>query len=39
MSYLRYNSQQQVLQDELNLKYKGDLKRYLEYLKSKYPSL
>jgi len=39
MSYLRYNSQQQVLRDELNLKYQGDLKRYLEYLKSKYPSL
>ena len=39
MSYLRYNSQQQVLEDELNLKFQGDLKRYLEYLKSKYPSL
>lgn len=39
MSYLRYNSQQALLESELNLNFKGDLKAYLQYLKSKYPSL
>jgi predicted aminopeptidase len=39
MSYLRYNSQQELLESELNLNFRGDLKAYLQYLKSKYPSL
>lgn len=39
MSYLRYNSQQALLDHELNSNFKGDLKAYLKYLKSKYPSL
>jgi predicted aminopeptidase len=39
MSYLRYNSQEEILEAELNLKFKGDLKAYLVNLKSKYSSL
>jgi len=39
MSMLRYNSQQDDLEKELNEKFEGDLKRYLEFLKGKYPSL
>ncbi|MFT7380508.1 MAG: putative aminopeptidase [Roseivirga sp.] len=39
MSYLRYNSQQELLESELNLNFKGALKAYLQELKSKYPSL
>lgn len=39
MSMLRYNSQQDELEKELNDKFAGDLKAYLEYLKGKYPSL
>lgn len=39
MSYLRYNSQEELLEAELNSKFKGNLKSYLNYLKSIYPSL
>lgn len=39
MSFLRYNSQQDVLQNELDANFNGDLKEYLEYLKTQYPSL
>jgi predicted aminopeptidase len=39
MSYLRYNSQGELLEEELNLQFRGNLKAYLVYLKSKYPSL
>ena len=38
MSYLRYNAQQNVLEAELS-RFNGSLKDYLNYLKSKYPSL
>ena len=39
MSFLRYNSQQDVFEKELENAFKGDLKKYLRYLKEKYPSL
>ena len=39
MSLLRYNSQQDVLAEELEQKFGGDLRAYLHYLKTKYPSL
>ena len=39
MSFLRYNSQQDILKDELETQFNGDLKAYMEYLKSKYPSI
>ena len=39
MSMLRYNSQQGELESQLNDEFNGDLKAYLEFLKTKYPSL
>ena len=39
MSYLRYNSQNEILTEELESKFDGDLKRFLAYLKETYPSL
>lgn len=39
MSFLRYNSQLGLLEEELNFKFNGDLKRYLNALKETYPSL
>ncbi len=39
MSFLRYNSQQDILKEELDTRFNGDLKAYMEYLKSKYPSI
>ena len=39
MSLLRYNSQQDVLAQEIEHKFNGNLLAYLEYLKVKYPSL
>lgn len=39
MSMLRYNSQQDELEAQLTTDYNGDLKSYLEFLKTKYPSL
>ena len=39
MSFLRYNSQLGLLEEELNNNFGGDLKRYLEALKKTYPSL
>ena len=39
MSFLRYNSQQELLKEELNKKFNGDLMAYMAYLKNKYPSL
>lgn len=39
MSFLRYNSQLGLLEEELNNNFGGDLKAYLEWLKKTYPSL
>ncbi|OEK07208.1 hypothetical protein BFP71_01015 [Roseivirga misakiensis] len=39
MSLLRYNSQQDVLEAQLDGEFGGDLLAYLEYLKKRYPSL
>ena len=39
MSLLRYNSQQDVLARELEQRFEGNLLAYLQYLKTKYPSL
>ncbi len=39
MSLLRYNSQQDILESELENKFGGNLLKYLEHLKSLYPSL
>jgi len=39
MSFLRYNSQLGLLEEELNTNFGGDLKEYLEALKKTYPSL
>lgn len=39
MSFLRYNSQLGLLEEELNANFGGDLKRYLMSLKETYPSL
>ncbi len=39
MSFLRYNSQQDELENELQSKFGGDLKAYLNYLKETHPSL
>jgi predicted aminopeptidase len=39
MSFLRYNSQLGLLEEELNDKFGGDLKKYLIYLKETYPSV
>ena len=39
MSFLRYNSQLDLLEAELNTKFDGDLKRYLIALKQTYPSI
>ena len=38
MSFLRYNSQLGLLEEEFNLKFGGDIKTYLEALKKTYPS-
>jgi len=39
MSMLRYNSQEKRLAKELDEEFSGDLKRYLAFLKEKYPTL
>ncbi|MDN5200758.1 aminopeptidase [Fulvivirgaceae bacterium BMA10] len=39
MSFLRYNDKLDILEEELNENFNGDLKNYLIYLKKKYPSL
>ena len=39
MSFLRYNSQQGQLKEELESNFNGDLKTYMNYLKTIYPSL
>lgn len=39
MSLLRYNSQQGILERELGQNFEGDLLAYLQFLKTKYPSL
>ena len=39
MSFLRYNSQQNIFQMELESGFEGDLKKYFQYLKEKFPSL
>lgn len=39
MSFLRYNSQLGLLEEELNTNFGGDLKKYLISLKETYPSL
>jgi predicted aminopeptidase len=39
MSMLRYNSQEKLLAKELEEQFGGDLKRYLAFLKEKYPTL
>ncbi|RKQ51491.1 putative aminopeptidase [Roseivirga pacifica] len=39
MSMLRYNAQQDVFKKEMDEKFNGNLKAYLEYLKEKYPSV
>lgn len=39
MSFLRYNSQQGQLKEELESNFNGDLKNYMNYLKTLYPSL
>lgn len=39
MSFMRYNSQLGLLEEEINAKFNDDLKRYLIYLKETYPSL
>ncbi|CAN5626658.1 aminopeptidase [soil metagenome] len=39
MSYLRYSSKLDNFEYEYRVKYKSDLKKYLEHLKSVYPSL
>lgn len=39
MSFLRYNSQLELLEEELNANFDGDLKRFLIYLKETYPSV
>ena len=39
MSFLRYNSQQDILKEELDNRFNGNLMSYMEYLKTKYPSL
>ncbi|MCF0070833.1 aminopeptidase [Dyadobacter sp. CY261] len=39
ISYLTYKSRQDTFRQEFEQKFGGDLKRYLNYLKGKYPSL
>ncbi|WP_090148927.1 aminopeptidase [Dyadobacter soli] len=39
ISYLTYKSKQDTFRQEYEQKFGGDLKRYLNYLKGKYPSL
>ncbi|MCE7994201.1 MAG: aminopeptidase [Roseivirga sp.] len=39
MSFLRYNSQLELLEEELNANFEGDLKKFLIYLKETYPSV
>lgn len=39
MSMLRYNAQQDIFRKEMDEKFNGNLKAYLEYLKEKYPSI
>lgn len=39
MSFLRYNSQLDELEDEFQRDFKGDINLYLAYLKENYPSL
>lgn len=39
MSFLRYNSQLDELEDEFQKNFQGDIKAYLAHLKARYPSL
>jgi predicted aminopeptidase len=39
MGFKRYSSKQDYFEQELNTKFQGNLKKYMEYLKKKYPSL
>ena len=39
MSFLRYNSQLDVLEEEFQKNFHGDIKLYLAHLKENYPSL
>ncbi len=38
IGYLTYHSQQNQFQKEFNVKFKGDFRQYLSYLKAKYPT-
>jgi predicted aminopeptidase len=39
MDFKRYRKDQSVFENEFNVKFKGDFRLYLDYLKKKYPSL
>jgi predicted aminopeptidase len=39
MDFKRYRKDQSVFENEFNVKFKGDFRLYLNYLKKKYPSL
>ncbi|MFN3404198.1 MAG: aminopeptidase [Cytophagaceae bacterium] len=39
MDYIRYHSQEEEFESEFSSRYSGDLKKYINYLKDKYPSL
>lgn len=39
MSFRHYQSKQHIFTDELDLKFRGDIKKYIHYLSEKYPFL
>ncbi len=39
MSFLRYRAKINIFEEEFQARFNGDLKSYLEYLKSRYPSM
>ena len=39
MGYMRYSAKKQNFEEELDMKFNGNLKNYLRHLKQKYPSL